>query len=132
MDFQVIKHLMEKPKKVSEIAKQLEIPHSTIGSCIKRLEEKEIVSYNRYKNVKLTKKGRELGNELMRHSQLFELLLVKELDLTPKEARIEADKFNLLLSCKTIDKICSKYGHPKTCPCGIEILESKNCLCKKK
>ncbi|MBN1216282.1 MAG: hypothetical protein JXA99_12685 [Candidatus Lokiarchaeota archaeon] len=95
-----------------------------------RLTEYIFIIYHSY--VKLTKKGRELGNELMRHSQLFELLLVRELDLTPKEARIEADKFNLLLSCKTIDKICSKYGHPKTCPCGIEILESKNCLCKKK
>jgi DtxR family Mn-dependent transcriptional regulator len=118
--------------KVGNIAKKFEIPHSTIGSCIKRLEDKRYVIYERYRPVKLTDKGRDVAIELTRHARLLELLLINELKINAEDAHAESEKFNLLLSCEIINKICERYGHPKQCPCGEEILSSSYCICAKK
>ena len=132
LDYKVLKKIYYSPKsvKVGYIAKSLNVPHSTIGSCIKRLEEKGYVVYNRYRLVKLSMKGEYLAAELIRHARLIELLLFYELGLDPKDAHEESEKFNLLFSCNTINKICEKYSHPKKCPCGEEISESLKCFCK--
>jgi Mn-dependent DtxR family transcriptional regulator len=117
--------------KVGELKKIMGEHHSTLGSCIKRLQnEYGYVKYQPYHNVFLTKKGFELGTELNRHSRLLETLLFNELELEPEIAHKESDKFNLLFSCDTINRICEKYGHPKSCPCGEQILTSTECVCE--
>ncbi|MHA1291260.1 MAG: metal-dependent transcriptional regulator [Promethearchaeota archaeon] len=133
MDYKVLKTLYRTSNqmKVGDIAKNLNIPHSTAGSCVKRLEENGLVVYKRYKPVVLSEIGKELAVELIRHSQLIEILLFKELGLTPKQAHNESEKLNLLFSCEIINKICEKYNHPEICPCGDEILSSKSCFCQK-
>ncbi|MHA1147801.1 MAG: metal-dependent transcriptional regulator [Promethearchaeota archaeon] len=132
MDSKVLKLLQRenKPIKVGDIARKLEIKHSTMGSCIKRLEENGYVIYNRYEPVYLSNKGRNLANELIRHCQLLEVLLFNELGLEKGEAHSESEKFNLLLSCNTVNKICEKYGHPKLTPCGEKVYNSGNCYCR--
>ncbi len=120
----------KKPIKVGELADILELPHSTMGSCIKRLEKEGQVVYQRYKPVILSKKGIDLAIELIRHSQLLEVLLYNELELKSEVAHEESEKFNLLFSCATINKICEKYNHPTECPCGELILNSPECYCK--
>ncbi|KKL95900.1 hypothetical protein LCGC14_1849970, partial [marine sediment metagenome] len=34
--------------------------------------------------------------------------------------------------CDTINKICEKYEHPKTSPCGVLILSTSDCVCEEK
>ena len=134
LDYKVLKRIYITPQrlKVGDLAKVLKFPHSTIGSCIKRLEENGYVIYERYKPVMLSKQGKNLGAELTRHARLLELLLHHELGLTPKDAHNESEKFNLLFSCNTINRICAKYSHPKFCPCGEEISNSSECFCQGK
>ena len=108
------------------------ISHSTLGSCIKRLKNQGYVEYKPYHEVLLTKSGFELAKELNRHNRLLELLLFNELGLNPEDAHNESEKFNLLFSCNTINKICAKYSHPKMCPCGEEISNSSECFCQGK
>lgn len=134
LDYKVLKKIYHSSKhlKVGDLAKILRFPHSTIGSCIKRLEENGYVTYERYNPVSLSKDGESLAVELTRHARLLELLLHNELGLNPKDAHNESEKFNLLFSCNTINRICAKYSHPKICPCGEEILNSSECFCEKK
>ena len=134
IDFTVVKTLFKFPKglKIGEINDILSIPHSTLGSCIKRLKYQEYVKYEPYHEVYLTPNGNELAKELNRHSRLLEVLLYNELDLSPEVAHMESEKFSLLFSCETINKICEKYGHPVACPCGEEILSSTDCTCTEK
>jgi DtxR family Mn-dependent transcriptional regulator len=132
LDYKVLKFLYRNNDlKVGVISKELGIPHSTIGSCIKRLEDREYVIYHRYKPVILSSKGRELAIELTRHARLLELLLINELKMNPTDAHSECEKFHLLLSCSLINKICQRYGHPKSCPCGEVILSTSGCFCEK-
>ncbi|MFX1315274.1 MAG: metal-dependent transcriptional regulator [Promethearchaeota archaeon] len=132
LDYSVLKLLYRKkePLKVGVISRLLNLPHSTIGSCIMRLKKGDFVKYKVYKEVILTDRGIELAKELIRHSQLMELLLHKSLGLTIEKAYEESEKINFLFSCETINKICEKYGHPDECPCGEEILNSNNCHCE--
>jgi len=134
LDYKVLKKIYcsSKHLKVGDLARILRFPHSTIGSCIKRLEENGYVIYERYKPIVLSKKGRDLAVELTRHARLLELLLHNELGLTPEDAHYESEKFNLLFSCNTINRICAKYSHPKMCPCGEEISNSSECFCQGK
>jgi Mn-dependent DtxR family transcriptional regulator len=62
----------------------------------------------------------------------LELFLFNELDMSIEEAHEESEKFALLFSCNTINKICEKYNHPKECPCGEAILNSNDCYCSEK
>ena len=116
--------------KVGQIASFMDKPHSTIGSCVKKLQKQGFIEYQKYRDVKLSNKGINLGNELERHARLLEVLLFNVLDISPQEAHEESKKFNLLLSCSIVNKICEKYCHPKFCPCGEEIKNSSNCFCE--
>ena len=133
LEYKVLKEIFHTsdPLKVGDVAKILNFPHSTIGSCVKRLEEYGYVIYERYKPVTLSPEGINLATELSRHARLLEILLYNELGLEPKDAHYESEKFNLLLSCNTINKICAKYEHPRECPCGVKIISSSDCFCER-
>lgn len=132
LDYQVLKILYSSENvKVGDISKRINTAHSTIGSCIKRLENEGYVIYKRYKPVILSEKGKDLSIELTRHARLLEMLLINELKMNAEEAHAECEKFNLLFSCNVIKRICERYGHPKECPCGEEILSSSDCICEK-
>jgi DtxR family Mn-dependent transcriptional regulator len=132
LDYKVIRYLYrsKKPQKISNIKNFIKIAHSTLGSCVKRLKDAGYVNYEAHHEVELTSKGRDLAIELIRHSRLLEILLHYELGVEPELAHKESEKLNLLFSCEIINKICKKYGHPKKCPCGEEILSSSRCICE--
>jgi DtxR family Mn-dependent transcriptional regulator len=132
LDYKILKFLQRygKPIKIGSIAKKLNIPHSTAGSSISRLKNEKLIHYKPYHHVTLTQKGREKSLELIRHSQLFEVLLFNELDISADDAHKESERINFLFSCETINKICEKYNHPNRCPCGNPILQSKSCHCE--
>ncbi len=132
LDYKVLKILYRSsnPLKIGELSKLLELPHSTVGTCIKRLEKGNYVIYKRYKVVILSESGIDLAIELIRHARLMEILLFEALDLNVKEAHEQSEKLNLLLSCNIINRICEKYNHPNKSPCGELILNSSGCYCE--
>ncbi|MFX0082248.1 MAG: metal-dependent transcriptional regulator [Candidatus Hodarchaeota archaeon] len=131
-EYRVLRLLYRKyALKVGTIAKEIGVPHSTVGSCVKRLERQGYVIYQRYKPVFLSDKGRDLAIELDRHAHLLEMLLINELEIEAEYAHAECEKFNLLFSCNVINKICERYNHPKECTCGEEISYSTDCFCEK-
>jgi len=132
LDYKVIKFLFRGNNliKIGVLSDKMEVPHSTLGSCIGRLKKKRLVKYEPYYEVELTSEGEELAKEILRHKHLIEILLYRELQLNKEKAHEESEKINLLFTCETINKICEKYGHPKKCPCGENILNSRLCYCK--
>lgn len=136
-DYQILKIIFRKSGEIrlNSLQKSLkeiigdEIPLSTLNSSLERLEKSGHINWVRYYPIKLTQEGKNLAKELIRHAQLLEVLLYNELNLTVEDAHNESEKFNLMLSCNTINKICEKYNHPITCPCGENILNSADCYC---
>jgi len=132
LDYEVIKFLFRENTflKIGELSKEMDVPHSTLGSCIGRLKALGLVNYEPYYEVELTSEGNDLAKEILRHKHLIEILLYRELHLSKENAHEESEKLNLVFSCETINKICEKYGHPKECPCGETILNSRLCYCQ--
>ena len=136
-DYQILKviirnHKSARLKQIQEIYLELnniKIPLSTLNSCLERLEKKKYVKWVRYKPPMLTDEVTQLAKELLRHAQLLEVFLCNELGLSAEEGHKESEKLNLLLSCKTVQRICEKYNHPSTSPCGETILNSRICSC---
>ncbi len=92
LDYIVIKFLFRNsvPLKVGKLAKELNIPHSTLGSCITRLKAKGFVKYEAYRDVELISKGKDLATELIRHARLLEIFLHNELGVNPELAHSES------------------------------------------
>ncbi|MHA1293643.1 MAG: metal-dependent transcriptional regulator [Promethearchaeota archaeon] len=107
IDYKTLKYLYRKGNevKVGQIAREFSIPHSTIGSCIKKLKNKKYLIYKPYGKKKLSKSGIELAKELIRHAQLFEVFLYNELNLDIEEIHRESEKINFLFSCNIINNI---------------------------
>ena len=133
-DKEVLQFLLEwiRPIRIGDLKKQLDKPHSTVNSIIKRLKDNDLVSWMRYGPVELTQKGRRVASHFSRHHRILELFLVDTLGLTVEEAHIESEIMSVNLTCNLVTKIgeylTKKYGAiPKNCPCGEPIPEDNFC-----
>jgi DtxR family transcriptional regulator, Mn-dependent transcriptional regulator len=65
-----------------------------------------------YRGVTLTAQGREVAIEMVRRHRLLELFLVRELDVPPDRAHVEAECLEHDLSEGLEEHIAAKLGHP--------------------
>jgi DtxR family transcriptional regulator, Mn-dependent transcriptional regulator len=103
-----------RPIRVGDIADNLKIPHSTINSVLKRLEEQKIVSWKKYRMVHLTPEGAESAAHLSNHHFIIEHFLQETLDLSTEEAHREALLLAGRADCTLIQAICDKFGLSRT------------------
>ena len=95
LDYQILKIIYRNKDnaRLKQIQKEfldsneINIPLSTLNSCLERLEKKEYIEWVRYKPPTLNDKGAQLAKELLRHAQLLEVFLCNELGLSVEEAR---------------------------------------------
>lgn len=61
--------------RVSDIASSLSVQPSSVTKMIQKLDEKKLVTYEKYRGIVLTPKGEQLGKSMkMRHKRLEEFL----------------------------------------------------------
>ena len=63
------------------IAKKLETKASSVTDMIKKLSEKEVIVYKKYKGVTLTSFGRKTAASIVRKHRLWEVFLVDKLNI---------------------------------------------------
>src|SRR5207245_3751409 len=74
-----------------------------------------------YKGVRLTKRGRRVALEVVRHHRLLELYLAESLGLPWDRVHDEAEVLEHVLSEELEELIASKLGHPTHDPHGDPI-----------
>ena len=76
MYLKAIWHIRERGEavKISSIAKMLNVRQPSVVQMLKKLNGKNLVSYNKA-GVKLTEEGQEIGSSMMRNSRLLEVLM---------------------------------------------------------
>jgi DtxR family transcriptional regulator, iron-dependent repressor len=79
------------------------------------------VDMDAHKEVRLTAKGREAAETLLRRHALSERLLTDILGLSWVEAHAEAHKFEHIISPKVEARLMALLGNPNTCPHGNPI-----------
>lgn len=89
------------------------------------LVSEEMVALSKDKNkVKLTKKGHDYTQQLIRAHRLAERLLYNVLG---GDFESGACEFEHIVTPQLVDSICILLGHPKTCPHGMAIPEGQCC-----
>ncbi len=91
-----------------DISRILGVKPPTVANMIKRLEEKGLVTYMRYRGVKLTEKGRTIAERISETHELIRSLLIA-LGVNEDKANIEAELIEHFLSRETLDRLREFY-----------------------
>ena len=129
----VIYHLsLVSPKGVNTnaIAGMLETKASSVTDMLKKLSEKELVSYQKYQGVTLTEKGFLSAKMIVRKHRLWEVFLVDKLNFSWDEVHEIAEELEHIKSEKLINSLDEFLGFPSFDPHGDPIPNAKGELVK--
>ena len=107
--------------KPSSIAKKLKISSAAATDMAKKLAEKDLVVYQKYKSLSLTVKGEQLAVQVLRKHRIWETFLFKHLELSLHEIHREAELLEHQTSDFLADKIHEYLGFPNFDPHGDPI-----------
>ncbi len=120
----VIYHLsLVSPKGVNTnaIAGMLETKASSVTDMLKKLSEKELVSYQKYQGVSLTHRGINAAKMIVRKHRLWEVFLVDKLHFSWDEVHEIAEELEHIKSEKLINKLEEFLDFPSFDPHGDPI-----------
>jgi DtxR family Mn-dependent transcriptional regulator len=103
------------------IADRLKTKPSSVTDMLKRLSEKKLVSYVKYKGVKVSALGKNVALETVRKHRLWEVFLVEHLFFGWEEVHEVAEQLEHIQSKKLIEKLDEFLGYPKYDPHGDPI-----------
>ncbi|CAM3962246.1 MULTISPECIES: metal-dependent transcriptional regulator [Flavobacterium] len=120
----VIYHLsLVSPKGVNTnaIAGMLDTKASSVTDMIKKIAEKDLVSYIKYQGVSLTEKGLYSAKMIVRKHRLWEVFLVEKLHFSWDEVHEIAEELEHIKSEKLINKLDEFLEFPDFDPHGDPI-----------
>ena len=107
----------------TQLADFLNVTPASVTGMIKKLSQTEpaLVDYKKHQGVSLTKQGKRVALETIRHHRLIELYLHQMLDYSWDEVDEEADRLEHVISEKFEERISKALGDPKFDPHGDPI-----------
>jgi DtxR family Mn-dependent transcriptional regulator len=116
-----LSHVSPKGVNTNAIAGMLDTKPSSVTDMMKKLAEKELVSYQKYQGVTLTNKGFYLAKMIVRKHRLWEVFLVNKLNFSWDEVHEIAEELEHIKSDKLINKLDEFLGFPSFDPHGDPI-----------
>ncbi len=110
-----------------DLAKRLDVRHSTVNSALQRMETLQLLKWNHYGVIELLGKGKDALKHIDVHLHLIATFLIETLNYSAEDAHDESLRLAPHFSCTMIKRICDKYGHPRSCPSNHEIPEYPEC-----
>jgi DtxR family transcriptional regulator, Mn-dependent transcriptional regulator len=105
----------------NELAFHLGLKPATVNSMLKKLKEKELISYEKYGKISLTGLGKNHAVMMVRKHRLWETFLYEKLDFTWDEVHEVAEELEHIKSDKLIEKLDKFLNFPKFDPHGDAI-----------
>ncbi len=105
----------------NSIADMINTKASSVTDMIKKLSDKKLVSYKKYKGVSLTKKGRDVAVSIIRNHRLWEVFLVEKLNFKWDEVHDLAEELEHINSKKLTERLDEFLDYPKYDPHGDPI-----------
>jgi len=109
------------PVSPSRIADYLDVTPPTVTSMMEKLEQRGLVSREKYKGVELTTEGETVAIEIIRHHRLLESFLVDQLDYEWTDVHEEADVLEHHISEEFEARIAERLDDPSVDPHGDPI-----------
>ncbi len=111
----------ERHPKTGVIAERLKISNAATTDMAKKLSEKGLIHYEKYKPLSLTKAGRDVAINLIRKHRLWETFLHKVFEFDLNQIHVEAEDLEHATSDNLANKISEFLGHPQYDPHGDPI-----------
>ncbi len=111
----------QRPVPTRELAQRLGISSPSVSEMVARLTAQGLVEHDRYRGQQLTKEGRKVALELVRHHRLLEMFLVEVLGYAWDEVHEEAERLEHVISERMEARIFELLGRPELDPHGHAI-----------
>jgi DtxR family transcriptional regulator, Mn-dependent transcriptional regulator len=116
--------IAEREKKAvstNAIAKQIGTTAASVTDMLKKLSEKELIHYEKYKGVSLTLTGNKSATHLIRKHRLWEVFLVNKLRFAWHQVHDIAEELEHIDSEELIARLDAFLDYPKFDPHGDPI-----------
>jgi DtxR family Mn-dependent transcriptional regulator len=109
---------------IQSLAERLGVRPASVTGMVQRLDQLGLVDYRRYHGVRLTRRGRRVALEMLRHHRLLETFLAQTLGYGWDEVHAEAERLEHVISERFEARIAEALGHPTHDPHGDPIPDS--------
>ena len=107
--------------KTNILAKKMEISDAAVTDMLKKLSSNELILYERYKNIQLTKKGKEYAGVIVRRHRIWEIFLHQVVGLPWDKVHDEAHRLEHSASDELVDRLEEMLNYPEFDPHGDPI-----------
>src|SRR5437870_12187632 len=111
----------ERPVPTRDLAQRLGISSPSVSEMVTRHSAQGLVEHDRYRGQQLTREGRKVALELVRHHRLLEMFLVQVLGYRWDEVHDEAERLEHVISERMEQRIFDLLGRPELDPHGHAI-----------
>ncbi len=105
----------------NQIAEQMSTTAASVTDMLRKLSNKEMILYEKYKGVKLSPSGTAKAMSLLRKHRLWESFLVEKLGFAWDEVHDIAEQLEHIQSLELVDRLDKYLGYPKFDPHGDPI-----------
>src|SRR6266550_1473312 len=105
----------------SDIAQKLLVAPASVSGMVRRLAEQGLLSYERYRGVKLTDSGRRAALRTLRRHRVIESYLSNALSYPWDRVHEEAERLEHAASDELVDRMAAAIGEPAVDPHGAPI-----------
>jgi len=110
-----------KSASTNAIAEEMQTSAASVTDMLKRLADKGLINYEKYKGVTLAVKGNKIATNLIRKHRLWEVFLVKSLFFSWDEVHDIAEQLEHIKSVELVQRLDHFLGEPKFDPHGDPI-----------
>ena len=114
-----------KPANTNAIAAEMQTTAASVTDMLKRLAEKNLIDYEKYRGVQLTAEGNRVATVLIRKHRLWEVFLVDHLGFAWDEVHDLAEQLEHVQGNALIERLDRFLGHPKFDPHGDPIPDAE-------
>jgi DtxR family Mn-dependent transcriptional regulator len=109
----------------NEIAESMNTKAASVTDMVKKLSGKNLIAYEKYYGVKITRQGKAEALMLIRKHRLWETFLVQKLHFTWDEVHEIAEQLEHIRSAVLIEKLDKFLEYPSVDPHGEPIPDSE-------
>ena len=109
----------------NDLAGKMNIKPSSVSDMIKKLDQKKLVNYQKYKGVRLTNEGSKLALNVIRKHRLWEVFLQDKLGFSWDEVHDIAEQLEHISSTELVKRLDKFLDFPKYDPHGDPIPDNE-------
>ena len=112
------------------LAYELDTKPASVTDMARKLKEKQLIDYEKYKGIALSAEGRKAALQIVRRHRLWECFLVDKLAFSWEEVHELAEELEHVRSEKLTNRLSEYLGNPVIDPHGDPIPDANGKLAK--